>query len=160
MSVNGIFIFKFMKIKLFILALVISCFFISCNGQSKKSEVPVVYAEANDPELEKAKQEALSTLNQFISSFEKYSKTTKYQYFLKTDFVDNGSHEHMWISINKIDKGTFYGVLDNDPEIVKNIKAEDTVQITKEQIEDWLILNNKTNEMEGGYSEKVFEKRE
>jgi uncharacterized protein YegJ (DUF2314 family) len=125
-----------------------------------KNEVPIVNAEANDPELAKATQEALSHLDKFVSSFQKNANGTKYAYFLKTDFVDNGSHEHMWISITKIENGRYYGVLDNDPVTVTNVKAGDAVNITKDQIEDWLIMNNKSGEMQGNYSQKVFEGRE
>ena len=149
-----------MKIKQTIFLLIATCILISCSGQNTKSSDPVVYANAKDPELEKAKQDALSKLDYFINSFNVHSKDTTYQYSLKIDFIDNGEHEHMWISLNKIMNGQFQGLLGNDPQIIKNIKFGDIVKVTKDQIEDWIIMDTKTNTWEGGYSVKVLQKRQ
>jgi uncharacterized protein YegJ (DUF2314 family) len=135
-------------------------FYSSCRGQSSKSDDPIIYAEAEDPELEKAKQGALSNLNIFIQSFNTHANDTILQYSLKADFIENDTHEHMWISLNKIENELYYGVLGNEPQLIKNIKYGDVVKITRSQIEDWLIVNTKTNDFEGGYSVKVLLKRE
>jgi uncharacterized protein YegJ (DUF2314 family) len=132
----------------------------SCGGQPTKTNDPVVYAESNDPELEQAKKDALNNLDYFIKSFNEHSNDTIFQYSIKADFIDYGQHEHMWVSLNKIDKEQFKGYLGNDPQIVKNIKYGDLITITKSQIEDWIIFDSKTNNMEGGYSVKVLQKRE
>ena len=50
----------------------------------------------------------------------------------------------------------FYGYLENDPQIMKNVKYGDLVELKKEQIEDWIIFNTKDNKMEGGYSTKIL----
>jgi uncharacterized protein YegJ (DUF2314 family) len=149
-----------MTTKQAIYLLIMTCILISCSGQTTKSNDPVVYANANDPELDKAKQDALSKLDYFINSFNTHSNDTVYQYSLKVDFNDNGEHEHMWISLDKIDNGQFQGLLGNEPAIVKNIKLGDFVKITKDQIEDWIIFDTKTNNWEGGYSVKVLQNRQ
>jgi uncharacterized protein YegJ (DUF2314 family) len=149
-----------MRIKLIITLLIATCNLISCSGQNAKSSDPVVYANAIDPELEKAKQDALSKLDYFIDSFNIHSNDTTFQYSLKVDFVDNGEHEHMWISLNKIVNGQFQGLLGNEPQIVKNIKFGDLVSVTKDQIEDWIIMDVKKDNWEGGYSVKVLLKRQ
>lgn len=149
-----------MKINQISFLLIVLCILISCNGQSVKSNDPVVFAQAQDPELEKAKQDALLKLDYFIKSFNTHINDTTYQYSLKVDFIDNGEHEHMWISLNRIENGQFIGFLGNEPQIVKNIKYGDWVKITKDQIEDWIIVDIKTDSMEGGYSVKVLQKRQ
>jgi uncharacterized protein YegJ (DUF2314 family) len=149
-----------MNIRQTIFLMIAACILISCSGQNTKSSDPVVYAKAKDPELEKAKQDALSKLDYFINSFNAHSNDTTYQYSLKVDFVDNGEHEHMWIFLNKIINEQFQGLLENEPQIVKNIKFGDIVRVTKDQIEDWIIMDSKTNNWEGGYSVKVLQKRQ
>jgi len=140
--------------------LITTCILISCGGQSKKSNDPVVFAQGNDPELEQAKKDALSTFDYFIKSFNSHFTDTTYSFSLKADFTFNGEHEHMWISLNKIENDKFYGLLGNEPQIIKNIKYGDLVNISKDQIEDWIIFNTKTNNFEGGYSAKVLQKRQ
>lgn len=143
-----------------LLLLIATCFLISCGGQSTKSNDPVVYGQGNDPELEQAKKDALSTLDYFIKTFNYHSSDTTYHFSLKADFIDNGEHEHMWISLNKIENTKFQGLLSNEPQIIKNIKYGDLVTISRDQIEDWILLDTKTNNWEGGYSAKILQKRQ
>jgi len=145
--------------RLFFILLLIP-FLSSCGGKSNKTNVPVVEALANDPELEQAQKEALANLDYFLKTFETNTKDTSFSFSLKADFIENDEHEHMWISFNKMENGQFQGYLENDPQILKNIKYGDLVKLKKEQIEDWIIFNSKDNKMEGGYSTKVFLERE
>lgn len=131
---------------------------LSCGRSSKNTNDPISFAPTNDPELAKATEEALSKLDYFVESFQKHKRDTTYQYSLKSDFVENGEHEHMWISVTAIDSGQFLGTLANEPGIVKNIQYGDFVKLSKNQIEDWVIMNG--DNMEGGYSVAVFQKRE
>jgi uncharacterized protein YegJ (DUF2314 family) len=142
------------------LLLIIACTLIACGGESKKSKDPVIFANANDSELEQAKKDALSTLNYFIKTFNSHSSDTTYSFSIKADFVDNEIHEHMWISLNKIENERFQGILGNEPQTIKNFKYGDLTTILKGQIEDWMIFNNRTKDFEGGYSTKVFLKRQ
>jgi uncharacterized protein YegJ (DUF2314 family) len=149
-----------MKVKKITLLLITACLISSCGGQSTKSKDPIVYAEGNDPELEQAKKDALSTLDYFMKTFNIHSSDTAFHFSLKADFIDNGEHEHMWISLNKIENAKFQGLLGNEPQIIKNIKYGDLVTISRDQIEDWIILDTKTNNWEGGYSVKILQKRQ
>lgn len=138
--------------------LLLLSFFLSCKEKTEKTVDPVVYAESNDRELENAKNQALSRLDYFINSFKKKNNDSTYIFSIKIDFVENDQHEHMWITIDRIENNKFFGVLDNDPETIKNYKLGDRITVKKEQIEDWAIMTN--NEMEGGYSVKVLQKRQ
>ena len=128
----------------------------SCREQTSRTGVPIVYAEGNDPELEKARIEALESLDYFIQSFRKNSNDTIFQYSVKMDFIDNGEHEHMWIMVSKFENGIFSGYLGSEPQIVKNVKVGQYVNVEKELIEDWLIMDTKTGNWEGGYSIKIL----
>lgn len=132
---------------------------ISCGRPSSKSNDPVFYAEADDPELLQARDEALKSLDYFISSFSEHCSDSILNYCVKADFVDNGQHEHMWIDLEKIENDQFIGYLDNEPQMVKHVNYGDSISINKGQIEDWLIVDSRTNQYEGGFSAKVFQNR-
>jgi uncharacterized protein YegJ (DUF2314 family) len=133
---------------------------LACNGQTNQTNDPIVFREAADPELEAAKQEALSRLEYFITSFHQHPEDSTLQFSLKTDFEENGEHEHMWIGVTQINNGKFVGVLRNDPQLIQSFQYGDTVEITKEQIEDWIIYHTDTDSLEGGFSIKILQSRE
>jgi len=139
--------------------LIVYLLILSCGRPSSKSYDPIVYAEADDPELLQARNEAIKSLDYFIDSFSKHQNDTIFNFSVKADFVDNGQHEHMWVDVEKIENDQFIGYLGNEPQIVKNLKYRDLVSINKSQIEDWLIVDSRTNQYEGGFSAKVFVKR-
>lgn len=143
-----------------ILLLLISFVMLSCKEKTTKSDDPVIYADANDKELEQAKIEALTKIDFFIESFNKHSNDTVYMFSLKKDFVENGEHEHMWVIVKKIENNKFVGILDNEPQTIRDYRLGDKVTMNKEEIEDWVIYNSTTQEMEGGYSIKVFQNRQ
>ena len=149
-----------MKVNQIIFLLIATCILISCSGKSIKTNDPVIYAQAEDPELEKAKLDALANFEYFIKSFSTHSNDTAYQYSLKVDFIENEVHEHMWVSLNNIENGQFNGLLGNEPQILKTLKLGDPVRITKNQIEDWIIFQAGSTNWEGGYSVKVLQNRQ
>jgi len=133
---------------------------VSCGRHSSKSNDPIVYAQADDPELEQARNEATNSLDYFIKSFSDHKSDSIFSYSLKADFVDNGQHEFMWIDLEKIENEQFIGYLGNEPQIIKNVKYGEMITIDKSQIEDWIIVDSRTNTWEGGFSVKVFLKRD
>lgn len=145
-----------MNIRTIIFLSITSIVLISCSGKTDKSKDQIVYAESGDPELENAKQEALSNLDYFIKSFESNSNDTILEFYVKMDFIDNGEHEHMWIYVSKFANEKFFGFLANEPEIVKNVKIGQPLEVTKDLIEDWVILDSRTGKKAGDYSTKVL----
>ena len=140
--------------------LLVILIFSACMGTTQNSGDPVVYAEENDPELEQARQDALANLDDFLSLFEKYKTDTTKQFSIKTDFVENGEHEHMWVSVVESDSSHFRGYLGNDPQIVSNVSYGDWISVEHKDIEDWIIYHTLNDSMQGGYSVKVFQSRE
>ena len=145
-----------MKFRIAIFLVFTSYVLISCGGQTNKTNDPIVYAKSGDPELEKAKLDALSNLDYFIKSFQSNSNDTIFEYYVKMDFIDNGEHEHMWLFVSKYVNDAFFGFLANEPEIVKNVKNGQPLEVTKDLIEDWVILDSRTGKKEGDYSSKVL----
>lgn len=132
---------------------------VSCGRHSSKTNDPVVFAQADDPELEQARIEAINSLDYFIKSFSDHRSDSIFNFSVKADFVDNGQHEFMWIDLKKIENELFIGYLGNEPQIIKNVKYGELISIEKSQIEDWIIVDSGTNTWEGGFSVKVLMKR-
>jgi uncharacterized protein YegJ (DUF2314 family) len=131
----------------------------SCNTKRQNADDPLVYAEANDPELEQAKNDALAKLDYFINSFNAHPNDSTRFYSVKADFVEDETHEHMWIELSYIEGDQFKGVLGNDPENLTHLQMGDTITISRKDIEDWIITDDNSEDFEGGFSIKVFQKR-
>ena len=59
----------------------------------------------------------------------------------------------MWILVDKYDKNMFCGKLNSDPIHIKNLKCNDSVKLKKEDVEDWMIVNNNdADNFKGGFT--------
>lgn len=54
--------------------------------------------------------------------------------FKITNSEADASAERMWVRVTSVDKDTFEGVLDNDPEYIRDIKDGDTITFKIENI--------------------------
>ncbi len=107
-------------------------------------------------------KEAQADMGVFLNSMEKFSPDLK-MYAVKKAFVDKSQKEHMWVSVTNYKDGQFYGVLDNEPIQVKNVRIGDSLTVNNEDVEDWAITseNAGTFNLEAGlYSDKCFKKFE
>ena len=52
----------------------------------------------------------------------------------------------------------FIGTLGNDPNHIKKLKFNDTVRISKEEVEDWILQDFLTNTEVGSYSRDYLHK--
>jgi uncharacterized protein YegJ (DUF2314 family) len=91
---------------------------------------------------------------EFIHSLE--SKQKGYRFLIKSDFVENGEHEHMWSEIAEYKDGRFIGIFIDSPFDLKNIKTGDKVNIAKGAVEDWTIFNEKDEQVAGGFSDRYL----
>ncbi len=124
-------------------------------------EYSSVHLDKDDKIFLALKDTAQKHLPLFISNLNKYGKDYKtYRFVVKSDFVQNGNHEHMWSRIFQYKDGVFKGVFIDSAFTVKDIKMGDRVVIKKEAIEDWSIDNAITGKSEGGFSIKYLESKE
>ena len=65
----------------------------------------------------------------------------------------------MWMTPKSYRNGVFYGVLANEPEVLKRSKIGDTVEVKREVVEDWMVLDSTLNSVEGGYSVRAVDER-
>jgi uncharacterized protein YegJ (DUF2314 family) len=95
-------------------------------------------------------QSGLSYLIEFMADHEEGDKL--FRYAVKTNFKENGNSEHMWVQVTKFHDGFFTGVLVNEPSTLKLIKYGDTVKVSHEDVEDWILQDFLTNTKVGGFS--------
>ena len=56
----------------------------------------------------------------------------------------------MWIAVTEIINGNYRGMVNNDAEQTNEVKYGDTVIVRKNEITDWMYLDN--NVLKGGYT--------
>lgn len=97
---------------------------------------------------------AISKARKTIEDFDKALASNNPSF---TDFAvkkrfataDDGG-EHMWIAGIVLVNGTYKGYVNNDAVNTTEIKYGDTVVVRKEEITDWMYLDN--NVLRGGYT--------
>jgi uncharacterized protein YegJ (DUF2314 family) len=141
--------------------ILISVIFTGCKNQSNQSKnYQSVPLPINDSTFIALKDTAQSHINVFIDSLNVHSKQLKkYNFLVKSDFVDGNEHEHMWSWIFNYKNGVFNGVFADSAYKIKNIKYMDTVAIPKKDVEDWFIKSFVTGKITGNFSEKYLKSK-
>ncbi len=130
------------------------------NNQTTKTEregEPTIYSVTdNDTEMNEAIKTANQTLDQFNVAL--ISSNPDLQYFaLKTRFKTPNGGEHIWVSNITFEDNKYYGVVDNLPESTTDVKIGDTIQIVKDNISDWMYVDNQ--KLLGGFTIRLLRKR-
>jgi len=63
----------------------------------------------------------------------------------------------MWIAVTKIVDGNYQGYVNNDAEETREVKYGDSVVVLKDEITDWMYLDN--NVLKGGYTIREIRNR-
>lgn len=127
--------------------------FFKKKNSANNVENNVVSRAADDTALQSYKKQAqdeISYLIEFMASHEKNDEL--FQYAVKTNFIEDGRSEHMWVQVSEFIDGKFIGRLANEPNTIKSIKYGDVTQVNKEDVEDWILADHFTNTQVGGFS--------
>lgn len=117
---------------------------------------PIVFAEGDDVELQAATDEAQRRWPEFLEALR--NRAAREAYAVKAAFRDGEEVEHMWVQVQSADENSIVGILDNDPQIVGNVKYQQPVKLPVSDMEDWVYTQQK--QMHGGFSIEVLSKRE
>jgi len=112
--------------------------------------------DVSDPlnELREAKNKAQDEIGYFIEHLKRFSSDEAWEFSVKSDFTQEGKHEHMWVNVESYENGLFKGKLGNDPNTIKGLKLGDSISVKKEDVEDWLFFDPVQKVSVGGYSIK------
>jgi len=106
------------------------------------------------------KDTAQKHLQVFIESVNKHGHDFRnYEFHVKSDFVQNGLHEHMWSKVYEYKDGVFKGVFIDSAFTVKNVKMGDKVMIRRGLVEDWSIHDVVSNKTTGQFSMKYLDSK-
>jgi uncharacterized protein YegJ (DUF2314 family) len=95
----------------------------------------------DDAIMNAAIAKARSTLPDFWQVFEKPQKSES-NFALKVKITDGQEVEHFWaIDIERKD-GKILGTINNDPEMVHNVKTGQRITIGEADISDWLYMRD------------------
>ncbi len=130
---------------------------ISCKESNKieRENEPTIYGvESEDKEMNAAILKANETLDDFNAGLLN-PKTESHA--LKVKFTNSSGIEHMWVGNIVFKDGKYSGILNNDPEYVKEYKSGDSIDVDPSKISDWMYIEN--GKLFGGYTIKALRNR-
>ena len=128
-----------MKRTSFIAVIFVGAFLSLLAGCSQGDKVLSV--EQNDAEMNAAIAKARETLPQFWQAFDKRDRGER-DFALKVRITDKNGAEHFWaVGLERRD-AKIMGTINNDPNIVRNVKLGDRIEIPEADISDWMYLRD------------------
>jgi uncharacterized protein YegJ (DUF2314 family) len=135
-------------------------FFVGCNslpGTNTNVEklgldtATDIYAVTEEDEaMNLAIMKAKNTIAEFDKALESHN-TAYVSFAVKKRYRTTASGgEHMWIGGIRVENGLYRGTVNNDAEQTTEVKYGDTVTVRKDEITDWMYLDN--NVLKGGYT--------
>ncbi|HPJ15757.1 MAG TPA: DUF2314 domain-containing protein [Spirochaetota bacterium] len=117
----------------------------------------IVSVQSDDQEMNQIIKNARDTTDQFLKAM-KNPADDESNFIVKYPFkTDEGSEleiEHMWITDITIENNIYYGILNNEPVYIKDLKLGDKVKFDIKMISDWMYY--KGDKIIGGKSVKYL----
>lgn len=82
-------------------------------------------------------------LNSGADSLQSFSLKVRYD-------APDGYGEHIWLNEVSLKDGVYTGIVNNEPNVITQVKFGDTVTVNPDDISDWMYLAN--NKLRGGYT--------
>jgi uncharacterized protein YegJ (DUF2314 family) len=127
------------------------------NVVSRPGQPDYFRTPESDPEMDKAIANAPTTVQKFIDALKSPQPNQK-SFAIKKGFKQGAMTEYMWLTDVTYDGTNFRGVLNNDPVDVKNVKIGDALNVSPQEISDWMYVEN--GKLVGGYTLRVLFNRE
>lgn len=127
------------------------------NTKTEREGEPTIYTV---PDTDEEMNDAIKIANQTLETFNEAlrSENPIVSYFaLKTRFDTPDGSEHIWLSIISFKDNKYFGVVDNLPESTTEVNLGDTIQITNDNISDWMYIDNQ--KLQGGYTIRLLRNR-
>jgi len=115
--------------------------------------VPVINVDGEDPRMIRAVAEARKRWPEFVSAFQSDLAKDK-PFIIKAEFREGDKSEFMWVSVKTIEANRIYGVLENSPLELKNVKEGQEVAVQLSSLNDWMY--SKDGEPVGGFTLQII----
>jgi uncharacterized protein YegJ (DUF2314 family) len=123
---------------------------------SDHSYDPVTEVEFDDKDMNAAIDDARASLAEFVERL-KNPKPTDESFSVKKKISDGKEVEHLWVTDVSYSDGKFTGVINEDPQSVRNVKFGQKVTVEETEILDWMYLDD--GELVGNFTLRVLLKR-
>ncbi len=117
---------------------------------------PVTSVSADDAQMNAAIDRARRTTGRFIAAL-RSPKRSQSGFSVKMRITDGDAVEHFWLTGVSFDGTAFHGVIDNDPDAVKNVTAGEAERVRPAEISDWMYIDHGI--LVGGYTLRVLRDR-
>lgn len=109
-----------------------------CNAvvAQQRDESEVAFVGTADPQMIAAIREARASLDGFLALAASPPAGTE-KFKLKVMVKDGPDTEHFWVVPFRATAEGFEGTLANEPRVVRNVKAGQTIRFTRAEISDW-----------------------
>lgn len=145
-----------MRKMLFLLLVVISARSFGQTKVEKDVKYQSVNLKKDDKEFLRLKDTAQKHIPEFLDLLKKHGADYEnYRFVVKSDFVEDTDHEHMWSQIVGYSNNIFKAIFIDSPFKLKNIKNGDKIAIKKTNVEDWAVFRN-NERIAGDFSEKYL----
>jgi len=104
-------------------------------------EDTVINVPEDDIEMNAAIARARASLPEFWEAFERHAPGTS-DYTIKIEITDKNGTEYFWANEIVRANGEIRATIDNDPEIVRSVKANQRILVRESDIADWMYLRN------------------
>ncbi|MCA9236277.1 MAG: DUF2314 domain-containing protein [Planctomycetales bacterium] len=120
---------------------------VGCSGASSSSENFTTSDAYDEQEMEAAIQRARRETDVFIRELNSNSAE---DFSVKAPISDGAAVEHFWLKDVTYRNEKFTGTIDNEPEMVANVRLGQEWSLAKDEISDWLYM--KDGKMYGNYT--------
>lgn len=121
----------------------------SLDDHARKDEI--VFMQDEEPAMRDAFQKAKATLDDFLKKAKNPPAGTD-GYAIKVGVRDGEDTEYFWLNELKFTGSTYAGRINNEPEIVENVSYGQMYSFTRDQIVDWMYMDNKKSRMMGNFT--------
>ncbi|ROZ61469.1 YegJ family protein [Ramlibacter sp. WS9] len=112
----------------------------------------LVFMSDNDPAMRQAFARARATFDEFLSKAKEPAPGTLH-YAVKVGIREGEDTEYFWVGdFTQDSSGMFSGRIDNEPRLVKKVKAGQRYTFPKGHIVDWTYVDRNQRRMVGNFT--------
>ena len=115
------------------------------------AEPPLIFMADEEPAMKRAFERARTTLDKFLE-IARSGRPGLDGFAVKVGIRDGKETEYFWISDFKQTGDKFSGKIDNTPQRVKNVRANQAYEFSRSQIVDWVYLDRTNKKMVGNFT--------
>lgn len=111
----------------------------------------VTLVKSNDPAMNRAVEKARATLDEFLLK-EKSHSSDEMSFALKVGIKQGKQVEYFWITPFAAEGDHFIGTINNEPELISNVRFGQRYKFSRSDIFDWTYADRKSRKTKGNFT--------